>query len=79
MSSDISDFLEDEKTWDLLRAGDENPPYLLLELELELSNWRRAIAVGVRQDVMRDAGIPSLDLRLQGGNMGGEPGPAVPR
>ena len=86
MSKEMEDFLESEKIWNEkceVNLGDHSPPYMTLEMELELFDWRRAMIMGVREDILRDAGIMPRDgwLRLHGesgrGSGSGEPGPAV--
>lgn len=86
MSKEMQDFLESEKIWNEkceVNLGDYSPPYMTLEMELELFDWRRAMIMGVREDILRDAGVMPRDgwlrLRGEGGrdSGSGEPGPAV--
>jgi len=86
MSDEMRDFLESEKIWNEkceVNLGDYSPPYLTLEMELALFDWRRAMIMGVREDMLRDAGIMPRKgwLRLRGevgrNSGGGEPGPAI--
>ena len=57
---DMADFLEAERGWTaklFAGDGDYSPPYMRLEMELTLFDWRRAMIMGVRNDIFRDAGI----------------------
>lgn len=85
MSGEVADYLIDEEMWNEkceVNLGDFNPPYMSLETELALFDWRRAMIMGARNDILKDAGIMARDgwLRLHGrsGQPGdSEPGPAI--
>ncbi len=85
MSGEVADYLIDEEMWNEkceVNLGDFNPPYMSLETELALFDWRRVMIMGARNDILKDAGIMARDgwLRLHGknGQTGhSEPGPAI--